>query len=79
MPMPKGIKLNKKEWAEIINKATYCRLGKLIYLLNTRIEIIFVVCTISRCMQNPRIPHMDAAKHILCYLKGTLDLGITYH
>jgi len=35
-------------------------------------------------MNNPRLPHMAIAKHILRYLKCTIDLGLfflkkTYH
>ena len=33
---------------------------------------------ISRFMTNPRAPHLLAAKHILRYLKGTIDLALFY-
>jgi hypothetical protein len=37
-------------------------------------------CTneLSKHLSNPGTPHWNAAKRVLCYLKGTLSLGLTY-
>ena len=29
-------------------------------------------------MQEPKEQHMKAIRHVLCYIKGTLNFGITY-
>lgn len=50
--------------------------GRLIYLIITRPNIVFSVNLLSQFMHEPRIPHMDAAYRILRYLKGTLGHGI---
>lgn len=36
------------------------------------------VGVVSQFMQKPRIPHLDAAKRILRYVKGTLGFGLLY-
>ena len=36
------------------------------------------VSTLARFNSNPGIAHWKAAKHLLCYLKGTVDLRLTY-
>lgn len=54
--------------------------GSLNYIANTvRADISFAVSLLSRFLANPRIHHWNAAIHCLKYLKGTADLGITYH
>ena len=50
----------------------------LMYLMNTRTYICFVVNTFSQFLTNPRHVHFIAAKHILRYLKGTIDYGLKY-
>lgn len=54
-------------------------IGSLMYLaVATRPDISFAVGNASRYMENPKQVHVDAAKRILKYLKGTIDLGIIY-
>ena len=48
------------------------------YLTATRPDLMYVVCLISRFMANPSEIHLQAAKRVLRYLKGTVDLGIFY-
>ena len=48
------------------------------YLTNTRSNIFFVVNTLSKFLTDPRHVHLIAAKHILRYLKGTVDYGLKY-
>jgi hypothetical protein len=50
--------------------------GSLMYLTNTRPDICFVVNTLSQHLEQPRQVHLVATKHILRYLKGTLDHGL---
>jgi hypothetical protein len=49
------------------------------YLTNTRPDICFVVNTLSQFLVEPRRVHLVAAKHAMRYLKGTLDLGLSYN
>lgn len=48
------------------------------YLTATRPDIMFPVSLISRFMKNPKKIHWEAGKHILLFVKGTLDHGILY-
>ena len=50
----------------------------MMYLTNMRPDICFAVNTLSQFMTDPRHVHLIAAKHILRYLKGTIDYGLKY-
>ncbi|KAL5553017.1 hypothetical protein UlMin_040418 [Ulmus minor] len=44
----------------------------------TRPDILYVVGLVSRYMENPTTTHFKAAKRILRYIKGTIDIGLLY-
>ncbi|KAL6141631.1 hypothetical protein ACLB2K_059919 [Fragaria x ananassa] len=44
----------------------------------SRPNIAIVVNSISQYMSQPRIPHFTAVKHILRYIKGTIDQGLMF-
>ena len=46
--------------------------------MNMRPDICFAVNTLSQYLTDPRSVHLNAAKHILRYLKGTVDYGLKY-
>ena len=48
------------------------------HLLYTQPDLAFHVSKLSQYNSNPSTDHMRAAKHVLRYLQGTLDLGILY-
>jgi hypothetical protein len=48
------------------------------YLTNTRPDICFVVNTLSQFLVEPIHVHLVSAKHVMRYLKGTLDCGLSY-
>ena len=48
------------------------------YLTNKRPDICFAMNTLSQYLTDPRSVHLVAAKHILRYLKGTIDYGLKY-
>ena len=48
------------------------------YLTNTRPDICFAVNTLSQFLTDPRNVHLISAKHILRYLRGTVDYGLRY-
>ena len=53
--------------------------GSLMFaMVETRPDIAFAVSIVSRHSQNPGQKHFKAVQHILRYLNGTKDLGITY-
>jgi hypothetical protein len=49
------------------------------YLTNSRPDIYFDVNILSQYLVEPRRVHLVAAKHVMRYLKGTLDFGICYN
>jgi hypothetical protein len=53
-------------------------IGSLMYLVNTRPDICFVVNTLNQHMVEPRQVHWMAAKHMLRYLHGTVGYGLRY-
>ena len=50
----------------------------LMYLTNTRPDIFFAVNTLIQFLTDPRHVHLITAKHILRYLKGTIEYGLKY-
>ena len=50
----------------------------LMYLMNTRPDICFAVNTLRQFLTDPRHVHLIVAKHILRYLRGTVDYGLKY-
>jgi hypothetical protein len=53
--------------------------GSLLYLACwSRPDISFAVSELSRFVSDPCENHMKAAKHLLRYLQGTRELGLTY-
>jgi hypothetical protein len=71
-------KLHSSE-SELVDPTLYRQLiGSLMYLVNTRPDLCFVVNSLSQFMVEPRRVHWVAAKHVLRYLKGTVDYGLNY-
>ncbi|KAL0296801.1 UNVERIFIED_CONTAM: Secreted RxLR effector protein [Sesamum radiatum] len=54
-------------------------IGALMYLANhTRPDITFVVNLLARYSSAPTRRHWNGIKHILRYLRGTMDMGLFY-
>jgi hypothetical protein len=65
--------------SQLVDSTLYHQLiGSLMYLVNTRPDICFVVNTLSQFMVEPRRVHWVAEKHVLRYLCGTIDYGLDY-
>ncbi|CAM0953939.1 unnamed protein product [Alopecurus aequalis] len=78
-PMEPRLKLSKKSQAEEVDSTEYRSVvGSLRYLLHTRPDLSFSVGYVSRFMKKPTREHMMAVKHILRYVKGTINLGCSY-
>ena len=60
--------------------ARYCRVvGRLIYLTIARPDLYYSIHILSQFMQAPCEEHMNAARRVLWYIKGTPDCGILLH
>ena len=72
-PMEQNLKLKPTEEDLMKNPFQYRRIvGKLIYLTITRLDVQYSVNLRSQFMNQPRKPHLDAAFHVLKYIKGAL-------
>ena len=69
-PDESGVSTNSTEYRGII--------GSLLYLTASRPDITFAVGVCARFQANPKKSHLEAAKRILRYLKGTENLGLWY-
>ena len=64
---------------ELVDLTKYRRLiGSLMYLVNTRPDLSYAINNLSQYMVEPRRAHWVVAKHVLRYLKGTIDYGLNY-
>ena len=78
-PMASNLKLLSDASSETVDATMYRQMiGSLMYLMNTRPDICFAVNTLSQYLTDPRSVHLTATKHILRYLKGTIDYGLKY-
>src|SRR5713226_5080227 len=77
--MESNLKLLSYASSKTVDATMYRQMiGSLMYLMNTRLDICFAVNTLSQYLTDPRSVHLIAAKHILRYLKGTIDYGLKY-
>ena len=74
-----GSKLGKDVDGVTIDESYYKKIvWSLMYFTTTRSDIMYSVSLISRYMAKLTELHLQAAKRILRYLKGTFDYGIIY-
>ena len=72
-PMDPNVKLVIGKGEPLQDPERYRRLvGKLNYLIITRLDISFPLNVVSQFLQSPCDSHLDAVVHILCYVKGTI-------
>jgi hypothetical protein len=75
-PMKMKLKPLVDTSSELVDDILYRQIiGLVMYLTNTRIDICFAL---SQYLVEPRRVHIVAAKHMMRYLKGTLDFGLYY-
>jgi hypothetical protein len=71
-------KLNSSK-SDLVDSMVYRQLiGLLMYLVNTRPDICFVVNTLSQFMVEPQRVHWVEKKHVLMHLKGMMYFGLDY-
>ena len=74
-PMDTNLKLLSDETFELVDMTHYRHIiGSLMYLTNTRPDICFVVNNLSQYLVKTRRVCLIAAKHVMRYLKGMIDL-----
>ena len=85
-PMEPGLSLTAsmspqtaEERAEMKGVPYLSAVGSLMYLaMCTRPDIAYTVSVLSRFGTNPGVQHWKAVKHLFRYLRGTVDLKLTY-
>jgi len=78
-PIVPGSKLSKNEGGAAVDTTMLKQMiSSLMYLTATRADLMYSICLISRYMERPTEIHLQVAKRILRYLKGTAELGIAY-
>jgi len=78
-PITTGCSLDTDENGTNYDQTRYRGLiGSLLYLTISILEIMFNVCLCARFQAKPKESHYMAAKRIMKYLKGTIDVGLWY-
>nr|GEW88913.1 uncharacterized mitochondrial protein AtMg00810-like [Tanacetum cinerariifolium] len=78
-PMESQNPLLKDEDGEEVDAHMYRSVsGSLMYLISSRLDIVFIVYACARYQVNPKVSHLYAMKMIFRYLKGQPKLGLWY-
>lgn len=80
MPLPAKLQLVHKMENPLVDPTLYRQLiGKLNFLMHTRLDLAFSIQHLSQFNQTPSQSHYDAAIHVLQYLKGTISQGLHFN
>ena len=72
-PMSTEVKLTKDDEGESVDNTKYRgMIGSLLYLTESRPDIMLSVCLCARFQENPKTSHLEAVKRIFRYIKGTI-------
>ena len=72
-------KLDKDEQGKCVDIKLYrSMIGSLLYLTDSRPDIMFSVCLCARFQSCPKESHLIAVKRIIRYIKGTIGMGLWY-
>ncbi|KOM45908.1 hypothetical protein LR48_Vigan06g121400 [Vigna angularis] len=78
-PMDSTLRLRNDASGYLDDPLPYRRLvGRLVYLTNTRPDIVFATQQLSQFMSKPTKAHHAAAMHVLRYLKGCPGTGLFF-
>jgi hypothetical protein len=78
-PLENRLKLGLQSEEASVDKTLYRRIvGSLRYLVNTRLDLGYVVGYVSRFLEDPREDHMAAVKNIVRYVAGTQHWGLWF-
>nr|GEU36887.1 retrovirus-related Pol polyprotein from transposon TNT 1-94 [Tanacetum cinerariifolium] len=72
-------KLSTDDGKKLVNPTRFISIvGSLLYLTISRPDLAFAASFLSRFMGEPSSSHLRAAKRVLRYVNGSLDLGIMF-
>nr|GEU97002.1 hypothetical protein [Tanacetum cinerariifolium] len=72
-------KLIKDEECELVDSTKYLgMIGSLLYLTESRPDIMFSVCLCAHFQEAPKTSHLKEVKRIFRYINGTTHLGLWY-
>ncbi|BAT81664.1 hypothetical protein VIGAN_03144700 [Vigna angularis var. angularis] len=78
-PMDDSLRLHQDFSGLLADHLSYSRLvGRLIYLTNTGLDIVFATQQLSQFMVAPTQTHFQAALRVICYLKGCPVKGLFF-
>ncbi|XP_050896556.1 secreted RxLR effector protein 161-like [Lathyrus oleraceus] len=78
-PMGSGSYVDQDESGVSIDITKYRgMIDSLLYLMESRLDIMFSVYLCARFQANPKESHLIAVKRIMEYLKGTTNVGLWY-
>jgi hypothetical protein len=82
-PLSRELNLSLMDSPDAVDPDLQCEyraiVGSLMYLYQwTPPDLGFAVTFLSRYLHKPGEKHLQAAKHVLRYLKGTVEVGIRY-
>ncbi|GJU87403.1 retrovirus-related pol polyprotein from transposon TNT 1-94 [Tanacetum coccineum] len=76
-PMATKPKLDADVSGKIVDQTDYrSKIGSLMYLTSSRLEIVQAVCYCARYQARPTIKHLKEVKRIFRYLKGTINIRL---
>jgi hypothetical protein len=79
-PMETKLEILVDTSSELVDATLYRQIiGSLMYLMNTKPYICFSMNTSSQYLVEPRHVHLVVGKHVMRYLKGTLEFGLCYN
>ena len=77
--MESNLKLLCDASLETVDATMYRKMtASLMYLMDTRLDICFAMNTLSQFQIDSRCVHLIVTKHVLRYLKGTIQYGLNY-
>ena len=78
-PMDSNLKLLADDSSKLVDVTHYRQIIRyLMNLTNSRLDICFAMNTLSQYLVQPRRVHLVTAKHVMRYIKGTIDFGLYY-
>ena len=77
-PVETRLELKKNEQGDVDPTYFKSLIGSLRYLTCTKLDILYGVGLISRYMETLDQSHLNVAKRILRYIKGTINDGLFY-
>jgi hypothetical protein len=79
IPMEAHLKLSRQSTQPLVDATTYWSIiGSLRYLVNTRLDLAFVVGYMNHFLDEPREDHLATVKKILCYVTSTCNWGLWF-